>query len=119
MLQSCYNSAMSIREGNDNSLPYRSPVTPTAAATPYTRDEQDYNTLKFVQGLFADALEGLYREFNAFDVLGDGSDMVVRDKMMRQIAGNRTAYDILSPLKERIDNAIATADNNFNQRNRK
>ncbi len=110
---------MSIREGNDNSLPYRSPVTPAAADIPYTQDEQDYNTLKFVQNILAETIDGLYKEFNAFDVLSDGTDTEKRDKMMRQIAGNQIAYDILSPVKERIDNAITTADSNFNQRNRK
>ncbi|MGI9028152.1 MAG: hypothetical protein ACR2FM_04940 [Candidatus Saccharimonadales bacterium] len=110
---------MAIREGNDNSLPYRSPVTPAAAATPYLQDEQDYNTLKFVRDILEEAIDGLYKEFNAFDVLRDGTDTEIQDKMVRQIAGNQVAYDILSPLKERIDNAIATADSNFNQRNRK
>lgn len=110
---------MAIREGNDNSLPYRSPVTPTAASTPYTQDEQDYNTLKFVQNIFAEALDSLYKEFNAFDVLGDGNNEAVRDKMMRQIAGNQIAYDVLSPLKERIDNAIVKADETYKQRNQR
>lgn len=110
---------MAIREGNDNSLPYRTPVTLTSPTVPYTQDEQHYNTLRMVQSIFAEAIEGLYKEFNAFDVLGDGANEAVRDKMMRQVAGNQIAYDILSPLKERLDSALATVDDNFKQRNQR
>lgn len=108
---------MPRREGSDSSLPYRSPVTPAPAATPYSQDEAQYNTLQIVQKIFGEAIDGLYKEFNAFDVLGDGTNQEVMDKMMRQIAGNQVAYDILAPLKERIDNAIKTADDNYKQRN--
>lgn len=108
---------MAIREGNDNQLPYRTPVTPAAATTPFTKDEQEYDTLQIVRKIFGEAIDGLYKEFNAFDVLSDGTDQEVRDKMMRQIAGNQIAYDILSPLKERMDNAIIKVDENYKQRN--
>lgn len=117
MLRPCYNGRMSVREGNSNQLPYRSPVTTAPAQTPFTQDEAQYNTLVMVRNIFGEAIDGLYKEFNAFDVLSDGTDQEKIDKMMRQIAGNQIAYDILSPLKERLDNAITTADDNYKQRN--
>lgn len=108
---------MPIREGNDASMPYRSPVTPAPASIPYSQDEQDYRTLTAIQQLLDESVTSLYKEFNAFDVLSDGTDEEKRDKLMRQIAGNQIAFDILTPLLERVNNAINKADNNYKQRN--
>lgn len=65
----------------------------------------------------ASALDGLYKEFNAFDVLKDGTTEEVKDKMLRQIAGNQTAYDIIAPLLEAVQTAIHGADNRHIERN--
>lgn len=109
---------MAIREGNDNGLPYRSPVTGTGKAyVPVSTDEEKYDTLKAVESLFASAIEGLYKEFNAFDVLKDGTTPETIDKMMRQIAGNQIAYDICAPLLEAVQTAIRGADNRHIERN--
>lgn len=86
---------------------------------PVTTNEQNYDTLKAVRSLMASALDGLYKEFNAFDVLGDGTDEAIKDKMVRKIAGNQTAYDIIAPLLDAVDTAIQGADNNFLERNAK
>lgn len=63
------------------------------------------------------ALDGLYKEFNAFDVLKDGTTEEVKDKMMRQIAGNQVAYDIIAPLLDAVTTAIHGADNRHIERN--
>lgn len=79
-------------------------------------NEKNYDTLREVKKLIDDALMGLYNDFNAFDVLSDGSDIDVRDKMMRQIAGNQIAYDILAPMKEAIDGAVTKIDNFYKEK---
>ena len=106
-----------IRGGNDNELPYRSPVTAAAPAPQYSSDEADYNTLKNVRVLFADTINNLSKDFNAFDVLSEGTNQAKIETMMRNIAGKQIAYDILAPLLERLDSALMRADNNAKQRN--
>jgi hypothetical protein len=106
---------MAFREQDD--LPYRSPITANQQKPEFTKDEANYDTLVMVVKIFNEAIEGLYKEFNAFDVLKAGTDQEVIEEMMRKIAGNQVAYDILSPLKERLDSAILTADQNHVRRN--
>lgn len=106
---------MPAREGQ-NDLPYHSPVTSSQAPVKTTRDEGDERTIVSMFNIIDEATTGLYKEFNAFTVLSDGTDEEVRDKMMRQIAGNQIAYDILSPVLERLRGVLAEVDENFKRR---
>lgn len=116
VLRTCYNRVtMAFREQDD--LPYRSPITTAQTKPEFTKDEANYDTLVMVRSIFEEAITGLYKEFNAFDVLSDGTDTEKLDKMMRQIAGNQIAFDILVPLKDRLDSAILSADQNHLRRN--
>lgn len=103
---------MAVRE--QDTLTYRTPATAAPAVAQTSADQDNYDTLRMIGGIFADAINGLYKEFNAFDILSDGTDEEKRDKLMRQIAGNQIAYDILAPLLERINSAVQTVNDRFN-----
>lgn len=84
----------------DENIPYRSPVTlpPRDAAT--DNDDQDFSTLLEVQKVFHEAVNALYKDFNAFDLSKNVPKLEV------QIAAKQIAFDILNPLKDTIDSAI-------------
>lgn len=91
---------------------YRTPVTDAmqSASEHVTQNEQNYDALKSNQQDLNNAIEGLYKDFNSFDVLSEGTDQAKKEQMMRQIAGKQIAYDILVPLRERMNSAIAVID---------
>lgn len=108
---------MGARDTED--MGYRTALTPKGSIVPVTSDEQDYTTLKAIRELLQESVDGLSKDFNLFDVLSEGTDDAKRDHMMRLIAGKQIAFDILSPLLERVVSAMATADDNYVKRNKK
>ncbi len=108
---------MPTREGADNDLPYRTPMTAIVSTTPVSsKNEDNYDTLKIVQKLFRDSLDGLYRDFNAFDVLNGKPPSAAAENLLRQIQAKQIAYDLLSPVLEAVDSAIQTVDDKYKQR---
>lgn len=84
----------------DEEIPYRSPAEVKAAPPASVRDENDYSTLEEVERYLAESIEGLSKNFNAFDLSKDGPTLEA------QVAGRQLAYDILMPLHEQIKSAI-------------
>lgn len=105
---------MPQRERDD--LPYRSPVTATALPQPVTSDEQDYSTLRSVRAVIADALEGLYKDFNAFDVLKRESVETAAIDLLRQVEVNQAVYGVLAPLLEAIDSKLQLIDSKYREK---
>lgn len=80
-----------------------------------TKDEEDYSTLRAVRNTLAEAIEGLYKDFNAFEVLGTDVTRDAKDKMLRSIESKKMVYDILAPLLETIDGAIQGVDSKYKE----
>lgn len=106
---------MSLRE-QDN-LPYRSPVTSVSKPSQVTSDEQDYNTLQAVRGILDASIKELYQDFNAFDTHPDKLPHDAATMLLREIEAKQLVFNILSPLLERVNNAMRGADDMFKQRN--
>lgn len=102
---------------NDD-LPYRTPFNPLPAqqdSSVSPQDENNYSTLKSLHTEFREKLKCLYDDFNAFDILSEGTSAAKRDKMMRQIAGNQIAYDILLPLLDSLSSSLIDIENKWNK----
>lgn len=94
---------------NDESIPYRSPVTAPTTNDAVDRDAEEFSTLEDVKKTLDQAVEALSKDFNAFDILklleSPTLDEAAR-KLLVQIEGKQIAYDILMPLQSTIDSAI-------------
>lgn len=104
---------MPYRE-QDN-LPYSTPGTLQRSAEPTSQNEQEFSTLKIVGNILNDALAGLSRDFNAFDVLKDADRAKAADNMLRQVEAKQMAYDILLPCVEAVTSAIQIVDSKYKQ----
>lgn len=81
-----------------------------------TPDEINYDTLRSVGKILQAAVDGLYKDFNAFSLLeGTDTTRAARD-LYRQVAGKQVAYDILAPVLESVISAITVVDDNYKQR---
>jgi hypothetical protein len=86
----------------------------TAAKT--TTDEENYDTLKSVRNILQEAVQGLYKDFNGFNVLKDTNKKQALENLLFQVEGKQAAYDILAPILESIISAMQTVDNKYKQR---
>lgn len=94
---------------NDESIPYRAPVTAPTTNDAADRDEEEFSTLEDVKKTLDQALEALYKDFNAFDILKLLGSPKLDDaarKLLVQIEAKQVAFDILMPLQSTIDSAI-------------
>lgn len=119
-LQLCYArdtiiSNMPQREQDD--LPYRSPVTAVNTPAPVSdTNVANYDTLAIARRLLVDGIDGLYKDFNAFDILKDKPTAEAAENLLRQVEAKQMAFDILSPVLEAVDNAIKGVDEKYKQR---
>ena len=103
--------------GLDEDIPYRTAVPlPPDASQASSRDEDNYDTLKLIQKGLVDAIDGLYKDFNAFEVLKDADNRTASQALMRNIAAKQEAYDILVPLLESVNSAVNSVDNKYKKR---
>lgn len=94
--------------------PYRTPAIEQQATTPAnSKDAENYNTLRLLQKDLSERVAALGKDFNAFNVLGEGTTEEKKDNMMLQIAGMQIAYDILVPALDAVNSAVALVDNQF------
>lgn len=93
---------------SEEEFEYRNPIDPGIVEPPVISrvDEGNINTLKQVQKDLENDIAALYKDFNAFDVMKDGTNEEVMETMMRQIAGRQIAFDILTPVFDRIKSAV-------------
>lgn len=66
-----------------------------------TKDEIDYSTLSEVEGYLTEAMGGLYKDFNAFELSDKTSDEVVLEIQARKVA-----YNLLLPAIQSVQTAI-------------
>lgn len=106
---------MPLRQPQDN-LPYRVPATASPAADNHTtQDEQDFNTLKKVEVILESCVEGLYKEFNAFNVTTADDPKVAAANLLVEIKSKQFAYEILVPALEMVKNAIKAVDDKYKE----
>lgn len=97
---------------DNEGLPYRTGVgamNPTPQR-PVSKDEEDYGTLKSVQATLQAAVDGLYKDFNAFTLLKGATKEEARDHLVAQIEANQIAFAVLSPVLESVNSAINVVD---------
>src|SRR4051812_10916192 len=104
---------MAEREQDD--LPYRSPVHTPGVKSVVSKNEQEYSTLKIVRSTLAATVEGLYKEFNAFEVLKNADAEMAASNLLRQVEVKQGVYDIVSPLLEAVDNAMRVVDDKYKE----
>lgn len=100
---------MSLPGGEE--VPYRSPIIVEDASDDTTRDEEEFSTLVSVRDDFQTDLEGLYKDFNAFDPKGDMPDVKAVEILRGDIRAKREAYKILEPLFVRLNSAVNDVEN--------
>lgn len=100
-------------------LPYRNSapahVLPTMQK-PSSVDEGEFSTLLSVRNQLAEGVEGLYKDFNAFDLLKADSKQKAAYDLIVQIEAKKAAYDILAPLLESVTSSIESINAKYRQR---
>jgi len=61
----------------------------------FTKDEEEYSTLKSVHIVLKEAIAALYKDFNAFKITEGVPRTTALADLERQISGKQIAYDIL------------------------
>lgn len=89
---------------DNEAIPYRSPAKVTQAQPASDEDENDYRTLVEVKKILDDAMDGLSKNFNAFDLAKNAPDLAV------QVAARQVAYEILVPVQSMVDSAIQAVE---------
>lgn len=112
-----------MRASEDERVPFFTAVpeqTPTATS-PYSKDEENYDTLLAVRKILAASADDLKKDFNMLniDITQLATDMVYAQSMARQIGAKQEAYAIIAPLLESVESAIQTADDKYKQRNQR
>lgn len=89
----------------DDGFDYRSPVSVGPSTVQSPQDEQDFSTLVIIRAELDQAILGLYTDFNALTIAD-------KEKLHAQVAGRQVAYDILTPLRDRINSIVDGIKNN-------
>lgn len=103
---------------SDEDLPYRADVTSLLAGVEskqVTSDEVNYNTLKAVKKVLAEALNDLNKNFNAFSINKEDLPSDRARKLLHQVEVNQDVYDIVAPLYDSVVAAIDIVDNKFRE----
>lgn len=90
---------------DNEQIPYLSAMRRTPVVTESVQDEADYSTLLEVKKIIDSYAEGLYKNFNAFDLSkGDA------DKLFLEVLAHQRAYELIVPLQSMVNAAIETVD---------
>lgn len=98
----------------DEDVPVRSFFDPTELAedTRFTKDEEDESTLRRVYKLLKQGHDNIDK-WHAFDLTE------TELKLKQQIKAHQIADSIIAPALELVEQALATVDEKFRQRNKK
>lgn len=80
------------------------------------QDQANYSTLRTIHRAFAEKLESLYADFNAFNILEGGTTQEKADNLVIQVKAKQEAYDTLVPLLQELEQALMKIDNQFKQK---
>lgn len=119
-LRLCYERDTIINnmpQRDQDDIPYRGIVTsPASAPAVSSTNEANYDTLQIARKLLQDGIDGLYKDFNAFDILKAEDKEKASANLLRQVEAKQMAFDILSPVLEAVDNAVKLVDEKYKQR---
>lgn len=95
----------------DDDLPYQTNLPApgrVAKSETQVKNAEEYSTLKVVEESLALGLEGLYNDFNAFDIekLKDKPTTAAVQSLLREIEAKQLAYSIIKPLYDTVVSAI-------------
>lgn len=94
-------------------IPYRSAIPEDIIPKrKWGHDDANQDTLKVVLEALEQAMEALYKDFNAFDVLEGKSKKEAAEALLRSIEAKQLAFDILTPLYETVKSAIHHVEKN-------
>lgn len=93
-------------DSDRDDLPMNSPAVGPAVTPVSNTDERNYDSLLEAQKDLGAAIRGLYKDFNAFDVYKEDTTEDAKNKLLRTIDGKQVAYDILLPIKAKLDQTI-------------
>ena len=71
------------------------------------------STLQIVENILAEAVEGLSKDFNAFDLPTGVPKTTALYNLQRQIDGKQEAHAILAPVLESVRSTIEQVNSNF------
>lgn len=91
---------------------YRSPVTRRVDPQKVSKDAEQFSTLKNVQGILSEAMDSLGKDFNAFELVDRNGSRKNPEDIVKDIQARQVAHDILAPIKDAVDSAIASANIN-------
>lgn len=95
---------------NDEEIPYRSNVPESIIASDATTtDEDQYGTLKQVYVALKASIGDLDK-WHAFDL--ELKELTLK----QQIVAHKLAFDILAPLLDTVESALATVDDKYRNR---
>lgn len=89
----------------EEEIPYFSLGRPMPIQEAGEQDEKDYPTLIKLLARFRKEIDGLYKDFNAFDINEKSTDAAQR-KMLFQIAAKQEAYSILVALYNELESVV-------------
>lgn len=95
---------------SDEEIQYRTPLHAIRPAQPVTPDEVNFDTLKGVHKLLAEALDDLDK-WHAFDLKKEEGLTVEQ-----QIAVHRRVYQVLFPVVDAVASAIEAVDIKYRER---
>lgn len=87
-------------------------VIPSRAVT---QDEENFDTLKAVEAILQNAVEALYKDFNAFEMPDGVPKTTVLFSLMRKIEAKKEAYNILAPIADSVRDAVIAVDNKYKE----
>lgn len=101
----------------DEEIGYRtSGVAWKPPAPTVTQDEEDVSTLRVVRANLAESIEGLYKDFNAFELLKGATTARKKEELLYQIAIKQGVYEILAPLFDQVDSSIKSTTAKYKQK---
>jgi hypothetical protein len=99
---------MPTREHDD--LPYLSNVPKPGVPKQVRVNESEYSTLRQVRDLLAATVDGLSKNFNAFEVLKKENLQLAAVDLLRQVEVKQGVFEILDPLLAEVNEAMITVD---------
>lgn len=97
-------------------LEYRSNVPKPGEAKTVTVNEAEYSTLMRVRKMLSDTVDGLSKNFNAFEVLKHEEITTAAVDLLRQVEIKQGVFEILDPLLVEINEAMVVIDAKYKER---
>lgn len=78
-----------------------------------SKDEVDISTLVEVDRKLDNALYNMFKDFNSFDLISEGSENATAKNLLYQVKSRQMAFEIIKPLSEEIKQAIINVKSKY------